>query len=941
MAPTLSHDITLTGLAQNGALRLNCDRAFISLLDTSTQYIIAEATRTISLRSRGSYSSPQDALFLGVQALHKSYGVCPNTVSVFTDTTGERAVHTEQILANSSRYVIRDFRKLAEYKDKPYVAGFPHMRSYAEVPLKTSTGSVIGSYCVVDTVVRDDFFEDAPVMVLDEIASSIMGYLELATVRHNHDRGERLMEGLSLFADGKSSFAEVPDANTGNTDLDGEGKDRRSSSPPSTALAPDVFPLTLDGTLPLRPREVADCAPTSPPRHPSEQDTPTLAPANRVAPDLTCTSTEQHHQGPEEETLTPKLAAYTDTFSRAANLIKEALDMDGLVFLDASTHSVTDSSSESDVQANDAGESGDDDAQRGAQSRHCPVLGSSLGRQVNPSERTSTCAPPLLRESSLRRLAKAYPHGHVFLADEHGLLSAERDRSEDHSGDASIDECVPSELREFLHDARSVIFLPLWNFSKAQFFAGTLGWTADPTRIFEKDDFTCLSAFGDSLMTELERLEVVDLSRSKTDFISSISHELRSPLHGILASAELLRDALIDGSQTELVRMIESCGTTLLDTMNHLLDFSKINSFDSSKGHARKAIESPTTVPNEPSDVSVQDLSELVEDVCEGVHIGHHAKMAANRSFGNDNGISADQSAHTTISTAFLPHEAGTDSCQDPDDPRVAILMELEKRRDWQMPLRVGAWKRVVMNLFANALKYTRNGQIEIALRRLTLKNRSGLDQDFACFDIKDTGIGMSEDYLKHKLFKPFSQENAMVPGTGLGLSIVKQIVTTLGGTIDVQSQAGVGTRIQVLVPILSVPLDNRLVVIPPPHILDSVGLLQGRSLCLVSSSGHTQFEDPSVIPSSIRSRKMLSIGSLIAKIASEWLGMTVTSSKSLDSPDADFYVVDHSYISDLASTQSATSYSSKRILSIGSRTSANVGQVRIGGRSVLPIRYP
>lgn len=65
-------------------------------------------------------------------------------------------------------------------------------------------------------------------------------------------------------------------------------------------------------------------------------------------------------------------------------------------------------------------------------------------------------------------------------------------------------------------------------------------------------------------MVEINRLDAITANKVKGDFISSISHEFRSPLHGILASAEFLRDSTLDISQLELISTIQTCGNTLL-----------------------------------------------------------------------------------------------------------------------------------------------------------------------------------------------------------------------------------------------------------------------------------------------------------------------------------------------------------------------------------------
>lgn len=105
-------------------------------------------------------------------------------------------------------------------------------------------------------------------------------------------------------------------------------------------------------------------------------------------------------------------------------------------------------------------------------------------------------------------------------------------------------------------------------------------WSTSPTQVFTQEaELTFCKAFGNSVMAEVSRLESIIADKQKGDFIGSISHELRSPLHGVLASTEFLSETSCDAYQQGLVNTIDSCGRTLLDTINHVLDFSKINSF--------------------------------------------------------------------------------------------------------------------------------------------------------------------------------------------------------------------------------------------------------------------------------------------------------------------------------------------------------------------------
>lgn len=134
-----------------------------------------------------------------------------------------------------------------------------------------------------------------------------------------------------------------------------------------------------------------------------------------------------------------------------------------------------------------------------------------------------------------------------------------------------------SIIKTFL-GARSVAFLPIWDSHRSRWFSGIIVWTCTPQRVLAVEtDLLFLHAFGNNLMAEVHRLDTEMANKQNATLVSSISHELRSPLHGILRSSELLRDMPLNSMQLEMVHTIESCGQTLLDIINHLLDFAKIN----------------------------------------------------------------------------------------------------------------------------------------------------------------------------------------------------------------------------------------------------------------------------------------------------------------------------------------------------------------------------
>jgi signal transduction histidine kinase len=105
-------------------------------------------------------------------------------------------------------------------------------------------------------------------------------------------------------------------------------------------------------------------------------------------------------------------------------------------------------------------------------------------------------------------------------------------------------EAEAREISKHLSGAHSVAFFPLWDSHKERWFRWSILWTKNPTRILDPDeDLAYLVSFGNSIMAEVARLDALLNSQLKDSFLSSISHELRPPLHGVLASVEFLQDS--------------------------------------------------------------------------------------------------------------------------------------------------------------------------------------------------------------------------------------------------------------------------------------------------------------------------------------------------------------------------------------------------------------
>lgn len=192
------------------------------------------------------------------------------------------------------------------------------------------------------------------------------------------------------------------------------------------------------------------------------------------------------------------------------------------------------------------------------------------------------------------------------------------------------------------------------------------------------------------------------------------------------------------------------------------------------------------------------DLCQLVEEVVEAVFTG----FTFQHNFLHSEGLPSTglPSSNTQL------QDFGSSRRSVYQRGRVRLALDIQSINGNSVEIQPGAWRRVVMNLVGNALKYTDQGLITISLHVSDFNDEKlgsderGHDAVSIILTVKDSGIGMSTEFLHNKLFKPFSQEDSLSSGTGLGLSIVDQIVKSLGGYVDVSSTRGLGTTMTVCV---------------------------------------------------------------------------------------------------------------------------------------------
>ncbi|KAF6806342.1 sensor histidine kinase response [Colletotrichum sojae] len=827
-----SPDTGLTAFAQLGALRLNASRALISLFDRQHQYIVAEATRSIPLAANVKYPS-SNHLWLCGTAIPRAFGICEH---VLLGETSDRShnVHSTAPVTKDEELpvaVVPDLAADRRFCDRPYIDAAPFNRFYAGVPIRSPKGINIGVYCIFDDRPRSSLDADS-IQFMRDISKTVMDYLDARRVNETYRRSERMVYGLGDFIGGKEESP--PSTKLPSRRSSSNGVDTPATSPPEAeplspktdaadAVRPSINPMGKDSSDASSKVDSSD----------SVETTATTATTATVA---TTTSSS----APPD----PRMSETIKIFSRAANVIRKSLEVDGAMFLDASIGSygglVSGPRRASEVADTHFSSSEDSLSEKSndGNDRWCKCFGRStsmdgfIGGTDAPQLARST-----LRERFLKKLLRRYPNGKVFSFDEMGNWYSVDTEPEDLDitpTEENDQQVTRPETRaaysyftrrneaktiiDMFPGARSVAVVPLWDPSRERCYAGGFVWSKSASRILTPDaDLPYLRAFGMVTMAEIIRLDAMIADKAKTDILGSLSHELRSPLHGVVAAAELLHDTQLDAFQVDVIHTIEISGRTLLDTIDHLLDYSKVNTYlrasksqrrNNGPGRGLRPEASASIESGMMTLVSDVHLDLLVEEVIESVFIGHsfqHMVASQLARHGSSSGppTPAQEKLDAIATSEGLGHRRRSSENQPPNIKDVKILVDIDPNFSWVFHTQPGAIRRIIMNLFGNALKYTSKGFIKVNMRQEEVVHKTARSASMVVLTVTDSGKGISEDFLRNKLFTPFSQEDALAPGTGLGLSLVRQIVATLGGTISVKSQVGHGTSVTVSMPLV------------------------------------------------------------------------------------------------------------------------------------------
>ncbi|KZM26457.1 phosphorelay sensor kinase [Ascochyta rabiei] len=786
-------------------VRLAVQGAFVVLNDAKRLHFIA-----------GSHRANADDVFSRVvlnsednEWLHTEGADRPLWISLLQEIIALRP--SEPCPASERVFSIPALQRDPRTSQLSAVSGFPHLSFFAGTPLTSRNGHNIGAICVVDQIERPPLSASETAFLAD----TAQRLEELDVFLKSHSLRAQLFEEPQTLAGRKfltrKKNAEKPNE-SGNERVDPH------------VLAEDS--LADQANLPTEGQESERLVVAG-----AKQDHRIAGHDNaRDARSLLAKRDKDDRRGPPGGETT-----YRKVFRRAAECLHSALQADGALFIDGligfhgDTQPVAepeqelereiarplvhgkksaqvDSLSKND-QTNipeDTFKPHDSDPPgthsriytsseylRGVYvERPAEILGSSgsvdMLKVVQISG--STIGLPDIDERCLQRLMDRHPKGAVW----HNSNSGFRQVKDETLVDVDLGE-ETHRLKSTFKDIEQLIFKPLTDPTSLKRLGAFFAWRTTSVRLFtDVVDLKSLKAFLHVVESEIARYDAALAGKQRESFVSSVSHELRTPLHGILGAVQLLDETGLDPTQKSLAEMINTCGSTLHETLTIVLSYAKINQFERRQHEYRQ---------RRPPDSSWA-LSEKQGLACgpdrdyEGLYICTNVALLCEEILGVLEAGKSFQNAHGN---------------------EVIVVCDIEYEENWNYHTEPGALRRITANLIGNALKYTNSGSVAVSLSATRLiKDNQRISNDLTSgntltFTFRDTGKGMSKEFMDNELFLPFTQEDSTSSnGVGLGMSIVKSLVSLLGGEIQVQSEENKGTEINVRIPMKLCSSDDR-----------------------------------------------------------------------------------------------------------------------------------
>lgn len=265
-------------------------------------------------------------------------------------------------------------------------------------------------------------------------------------------------------------------------------------------------------------------------------------------------------------------------------------------------------------------------------------------------------------------------------------------------------------------------------------------------------------------------------NEAKTRFLFNMSHDIRTPMNAIVGFSGLLEKSLHDEKKSlGYIKKIRVSSDILLTIINQVLEMARIES---------------GKITLNPESVNIREMVEAMNTVFE-----------------------------SSLTKKSLEYQCSLNVVHD------QILCDKTKMEE------------IILNVVSNSIKYTNpHGKITVSIDELDSEDEKNANYKVV---VEDNGIGMNQDYLPH-IFEEFSREHTStetrVAGTGLGLPIVKSLVDRMGGTIEVESEEGKGTRF-IMKFSFPVSLENQVREKEKQNIPDITEKLEGKRILLAEDN--------------------------------------------------------------------------------------------------------